>query len=139
MGFITLKDAAGNDLTESVKVLVCRLGTTLTTDLDVSASKTVRKVEVGEVFEALDSAKEDEKRKLSRVKVRTWKDDKEGWVTLTGNSGTCYVEESDQHHIVKKTLPMETAFRSGSAVLRQLEEKEVFEMLEAPKDRKSVV
>jgi len=136
MGFITLKDAAGNDLSESVKVLVCRLGTTLTTDLDVSASKTVRKVEIGEVFEALDSAKEDEKRKLSRVKVRTWRDDKEGWVTLTGNSGTCYVEESDQHHIVKKTLPMETAFRSGSAVLRQLEEKEVFELLEAPKTEK---
>ncbi|CAE7402712.1 unnamed protein product [Symbiodinium natans] len=136
VGFITVKDAAGNDLIESIKVLVCRMGTTLTTDLDVSSSKTVRKVEIGEVFEALESAKEDEKRKLSRVKVRTWRDDKEGWVTLTGNSGTTFVEESEQHHIVKKTLPLEAGFKSGSAQIRLLEEKEVFEMLEAPKTEK---
>lgn len=133
IGYIALKDAAGNDIVEPIKVLVCRLSTTLTTALDVSASKTVRKVEAGEVFEALDEAQEDEKRKLSRVKVRTRRDAKEGWVTLKGNSGTCFVEESDQLQVVKKTTPLESQFRSGSSTLRLLEENEVFEMLEAPK------
>lgn len=52
------------------EVLVCRLRTVLTTAMDVSASKTLRKVEEGEIFEALEEAKEDEKRKLQRVKVR---------------------------------------------------------------------
>lgn len=133
IGYIAVKDAAGNDIVEPIKVLVCRLSTTLTTALDVSASKTVRKVEAGEVFEALDEAQEDEKRKLSRVKVRTRRDAKEGWVTLKGNSGTCFVEESDQLHVVKTTTPLESNFRSGSSTLRLLEENEVFEMLEAPK------
>lgn len=49
---------------------MCRLRTVLTTAMDVSASKTLRKVEEGEIFEALEEAKEDEKRKLQRVKVR---------------------------------------------------------------------
>ena len=31
---------------------------------------------------------------------RTWRDDKEGWVTLIGNSGTTFVEKSEQHHVV---------------------------------------
>ncbi|CAJ1421222.1 unnamed protein product, partial [Effrenium voratum] len=134
-GFIALKDVSG-DILEPIKVLVCRLSTALTTGLDVSSSKTVRKVEAGEVFEALEEAQEDEKRKLSRVKVRTYRDDKEGWVTLKGNSGTCFVESSDQHHIVKKTVPLESGFRSGSAPVRLLEEREVFELLEEPKTEK---
>lgn len=136
IGYVAMKDAAGHDILEPIKVLVCRTSTALTTGLDVSASKTVRRVEAGEVFEALDEAQEDEKRKLSRVKVRTWRDDKEGWVTLMGNSGTTFVEASDQHHVVKKTTPLEATFRSGSFTLRLLEEHEVFEMLEPPKTEK---
>ena len=66
VGYVTLH----SDVLEPMKVLVCRLRTVLTSAMDVSASKTLRKVEEGEVFEQLEEAKEDEKRKLQRVRVR---------------------------------------------------------------------
>jgi len=70
------------------------------------------------------------------MKVRTWRDSKEGWVTLKGNQGTCFVEESDRHHKITKSVALEQAFKSGSSTLKQLEVGEPFEMLEAPKTEK---
>eukprot|EP00930_Biecheleria_cincta_P039577 TRINITY_DN2719_c0_g3_i1.p1 TRINITY_DN2719_c0_g3~~TRINITY_DN2719_c0_g3_i1.p1 ORF type:complete len:2018 (+),score=609.16 TRINITY_DN2719_c0_g3_i1:764-6055(+) len=131
IGFVT-----GTDSLELLKVFVCRQTTALTSEFDITKSKSLRKLEPGELLDILEEAKDDEKRSLSRVRVRTRKDDKEGWATMKGNQGTSFVEESTSHHLVKAPLQLEGAFRSGSAFIRQLEEGEIFETLDAPKTEK---
>merc|ERR1719399_1110628 len=63
----------------------------------------------------------------------TGKDGEEGWVTMKGNQGTVYVEESDKYYICKKELPLSAAFASASKVLRNVEIGELLEKVEGPK------
>jgi len=135
LGFITISGGS-EDCIEKLKAFVCKQGTALTTEFDIKTSKSIRKLEVGEVMEVLEEAKEDSKKGLFRLKVKCYKDGKEGWATLKGNQGTSFVEESDRHHTVKKSVALEVSFRSGSATVRSLEEGEIFEMLDAPKTEK---
>jgi len=131
-GWVSLKDGRGQVL-ESVKVLVCRQTIAITHEFDIGKGKPIRKLEVGEVLELVEEAVEDSKKKLARVKARTKRDDKVGWVTMKGNQGTSYVEESDRHYICRRTTPIEAAFASGSGPKRSLEEGELFEVSEGPK------
>jgi DNA-binding FrmR family transcriptional regulator len=135
-GWLTLKEGDASDCLEVVKVLVCRSNTVLTSEFDVGAGKTVRKLELGELMEALDEPQVDEQRSLTRTKVKLRKDDKEGWVTFIGNQGVNYVAESDSHHLCKRRVALETGFKSGSSVLRYVEEGEILEVLEGPKSEK---
>lgn len=67
----------------------------------------MRKLDIGEAFEVIEGPKTDEVRSLTRVKARTKNDGKEGWVTLKGNQGKAYAEESDKHYICKLAVPLE--------------------------------
>eukprot|EP00933_Yihiella_yeosuensis_P073985 TRINITY_DN8279_c0_g2_i1.p1 TRINITY_DN8279_c0_g2~~TRINITY_DN8279_c0_g2_i1.p1 ORF type:complete len:731 (-),score=206.48 TRINITY_DN8279_c0_g2_i1:481-2550(-) len=122
---------------EATEVLVCRSSTAITTEFNIRASKSIRKSEVGEVMDILEEAKEDEQQTgLKRAKVKTRKDGKEGWVTLVGNQGTVYIEKSDKHHAAKKVIALEALFKSGSNRVRQLEEGELFEIVEEKTEKK---
>jgi len=88
---------------------------------------------VGEILSILEEPKADATRSLLRVKVKSQKDEKEGWVTMKGNQGTAYVEETTKHYKCIKSSDLEASFNSGSALVRALEEGETFEVLEGPK------
>lgn len=132
-GWITVKDSQGNFNMEPVKLLVCRQSIAITNAFDIGGSKPIRKLEVGEVLEMLEACQEDNVRSLKRVKARTKRDSKEGWVTLTGNQGTTYAEESDRYCICRQSIEMENRFGAGGDVLRVIEVGEVVEVYEGPR------
>merc|ERR1712014_268922 len=68
------------------------------------------------------------KRKVLRVQVRAKSDGKEGWVTVKGNQGTVYVEESKLHFICSKEVELE----NDDGTTRNLEVGEPFELLMEP-------
>lgn len=57
-------------------------------------------------------------------------------MTVKGNQGTSYTEESDKHYVCIRSVSLESKFPSGSTEVRRIEEEEVFEALEAPKAEK---
>lgn len=75
----------------------------------------------------LEDPVEDSARSLVRCKARSQKDGKEGFVTMKGNQGTSYVEETTKHYRAKKSIALEGRFNSGSNVHRMLEAGEGFE------------
>merc|ERR1719313_1127998 len=64
----------------------------MTEELEVKGGKTVRKLQVNEVVEALEEGKKADSLGLARVRVKAESDGKEGWVTLAGNQGTMYLD-----------------------------------------------
>jgi len=132
-GWVTLKDLQGRESLELSKLLICKQSIAITTTFDITEGKALRKLDVGEALEIVEGPKEDPVRSLTRVKAKTKTDGKEGWVTLKGNQGTAYAEESDKHYVCKFAVPLEKRFTSGSETVRTLEEGEVFEVTEGPK------
>jgi len=133
IGWATLREATGESHFEGSKVLVCKSSIAITNTFDIAGGKAIRKLEVGEVLDILEQPQPDESRSLLRVKARSQKDGKEGWVTMKGNQGTAYVEETTKHYKCVKSMDLEGSFQAGSAVLRVLEEGELFEVLDGPK------
>lgn len=132
-GWVTMKDAAGTCFLEPTKVLVCKASIAITTAFDIADGKAIRKLEAGETLEILEEEKEDESRGLLRIKARTHRDNKDGYVTLKGNQGTAYVEESSKHYKCTAAVALEDRFASGSKAVRSLEVGETFEIIEGPK------
>jgi len=132
-GWLTMKDNRGTPILELAERMVCKSVIALTTTFDISKGKALRKLAVGETLEVLEEGQVDEKRQLTRIKVRTAKDAKDGYITIKGNQGTAYVEESSKHYCVKQKCVLETNFEPGSKEVRVVEEGEVFEMSEGPK------
>jgi len=133
IGWVTLKDAAGTCFLEPTKVLVCKASIAITTAFDIAEGKALRKLEAGETLEIIEDEKKDEGRGLVRMKARTHRDNKEGYVTLKGNQGTAYVEESTKHYKCTTAVSLEDRFASGSKAVRMLEVGETFEIVEGPK------
>lgn len=132
-GWVTLKDAQGNAFFEPAKVLVCRQSVALTPEFDIGSGKPIRKLDVGEAMEVLGELREHAESNMSRIQVRTYKDQKEGWVTVKGNQGTDFTEESSRHFVCNINAPLEQRFECGSALVRTLQAKEIFEVEEGPK------
>jgi len=132
-GWVTQKDAAGEELLTPKKLMACVQSVAITPAFDIGEGKAIRKLEVGEPLEVTEEAKEDAKRSLTRLKVKTLTDEKEGWVTLSGNKGTAYVQESDSFFTCKKAIALEARFPSDSKTVRTLEEGELLEVLEDPR------
>jgi len=133
VGWTTLKDASGSTHFEGTKVLVCKSSIAITNTFDIAGGKAIRKLEVGEILDIIEQPQPDDSRSLLRVKARSQKDGKEGWVTMKGNQGTAYVEEATKHYKCIKSIDLEERFQAGGRVMRALEDGETFEVLEGPK------
>jgi len=133
IGWCTLKDVTGTANLELARLLVCKSSIAITTTFDIGAGKAIRKLEAGETLEILEGPEEDKSRGLIRVKAKAKSDDKEGWVTMRGNAGTAYAEESRKHYIVKRSVALEKGMASDSTTVRMLEEGEALELTDGPK------
>eukprot|EP00931_Biecheleriopsis_adriatica_P058509 TRINITY_DN3485_c0_g1_i1.p1 TRINITY_DN3485_c0_g1~~TRINITY_DN3485_c0_g1_i1.p1 ORF type:complete len:615 (+),score=209.72 TRINITY_DN3485_c0_g1_i1:525-2369(+) len=97
-------------------------------------SKTVRRLELGEVFEALEGPTKEEQAGVSRVRCQATQDDAVGWVTLAGNQGTPFLEPGGNFYsCVKETLLTDGLSVSDSKTIRRIAKGEVVEVLEFPK------
>jgi len=132
VGWVTLKDSCCSMLLEPSRQLVCQQSTALTTAFDVENCTSLRKLEAGEVFEQLEEPQEDPLHNIVRIKLRARSDGREGWATMTGNYGTTYIVERLLYEVGREPLALEHDFATGSQVVRQLEEGEMFEVLDNP-------
>merc|ERR1711865_249918 len=83
--------------------------------LSIKESKTLRRLEVGEVVELLEGPQEEESVKVMRLKVKVLKDDLEGWVTRSGNQGTLFLEEGGNvFKVVAETIMTDGFSLDGS-------------------------
>merc|ERR1712232_498469 len=70
-------------------------GIAFTDEIDISKCKTLRKADLGEVLEALGSPVVDESNGMTRVRCKALQAPPcEGWVTLSGNQGTAFLEKT---------------------------------------------
>jgi len=70
---------------------LCVQVVTMTAEHEVG-SKTVRKLEVNEVLDALGEASAEPKSGLVRVECKAQQDDAQGFITIAGSGGTTYLE-----------------------------------------------
>jgi len=131
-GWVTLQERADTEPSlKQASFLQCRAGIALTADFSLEAD-VIRKLEVGELLEALGESREEEERKVTRIRVRAEADGKEGWATSKGSEGTVYIAESTAHYVCCSEVPIERSLPSKSGLVRQCEVGEVFEVLEGP-------
>merc|ERR1719327_50896 len=78
-------------------------------------SKTVRRLDAGEPLEVLEGPMTDEGVDVQRVKCRAPKDAAEGWVTLSGNQGTVFLEPGGNLYACMKETSMTDELSVASA------------------------
>jgi len=108
---------------------------TLTDGFDVSKSKTVAKVPAGTELETSSGSQKDESNGLTRIECTAVGLDKTGWVTLSGNQGTRFVEPITSFSVfVKEMEPqVETVHKSIGQAANWFATK-AKELQSAPKD-----
>lgn len=121
--------------------------TVLTENPSVKDGTVMRRLEVDEVVEILSGPKKDESVEVMRVYVKTMKDELSGWVTLSGNMGTRFLEEGgNKFKVVKETIltdafeltDSKTTTRKLVDTTRKLKPGEILEVREWPrKEEKS--
>jgi len=131
-GWATLQDAKGNANLELQNIYACVKGIAITPEFDLQKGKAVRKIEEGELLEVLEEPMEDVKKGMFRAKAKLLSDGKEGWVTLRGNHGTTYAEETRKHYVCRQSVPLSNLF-DGTGVQRWLKEGELLVVEEGPK------
>lgn len=83
--------------------------TVLTDGVSIKESKVVRKLEEKEVVEVLGAPVAEAEVDVMRIKARAMDDGAEGWVTISGNQGTTYLQEGGGvFKVVKDTLLTES-------------------------------
>mmetsp|Transcript_31175 Transcript_31175/g.70246 ORF Transcript_31175/g.70246 Transcript_31175/m.70246 type:complete len:143 (+) Transcript_31175:2-430(+) len=97
-------------------------------------SKTVRRLELGEVLEALEGPMFEEATRVKRLRCAATQDDCTGWVTLAGNQGTSFLEAGGNlYTCVKEILITDGLSVQDSKTVRRLAKGEVVEVLEFQK------
>jgi len=124
-GFICLQELSDKPA-PSDRYYVCKSVIAMTQDFDLTNCKPIRKVSVGETLELLESEESASAGPLARLRFRALQDGREGWVTLKGNQGTVYLEQSKSHFLLERSVSLKSSVK-GTEVLRQLEAGEVFE------------
>jgi len=135
-GWFTVKDRCGKVFAEPGKsCYTVASAIALTDELDMKASKILRKLLKGELLSLLDGPVMDENGKCNRIKVKTGKDGKEGWVTLRGNAGTVYVEETGKQYVIRDEVALQGSFETeGAQTLQVLPKGSCVELLVGPKE-----
>lgn len=104
----------------------------MTTGLNIGESRTLKKLNVGEVIEILDEPQEEETIGVRRLKGRVVRDGVIGWITVAGNQGTVYLEEGGElYRVVKETALMETPADMLEYTSKQVRMLKVGEVVEA--------
>jgi hypothetical protein len=116
--------------------------TVISDGVDIKDSKTLRRLEVGEVVEVIEGPVEEESAKLMRIHAKVMKDDIDGWVTIAGNQGTKFLEEGGSvFKVVKETIMTNEFELDGDKketqklkdTTRKLKEGELVDVREWPK------
>jgi len=139
-GFLT-KEQFGQAIRRFLKVVKETVGTE-EIGLD---SKSLRRLEVGEVVEVLSGPKKEESAEVERMKVKSPTDDLVGWVTPKGNQGTLFlVPGGSIYKVVKETILTSTfSLDDDKEETKKLKEPrklkvgETVEVLEFPKKEES--
>lgn len=109
----------------------------ITSEFDISAGDIFRKLEVGEFVEVLEGPKIDasDEIQVARVKAKAVTDGATGWITVKGNQGTPYLEDTTKPCLyATESVALQDGFASeGTNDLRKLTSFEVVEVLEGPK------
>jgi len=135
VGWFTTKTKAGADCVKPGRsTYTCVSSIALTDGMDIKACKVVRKLAKGENLTVLEGPVEDSNAGLTRIRVQAAQDSAEGWVTVRGNAGTAYVEESGRQFVITRSTPLQIGIDSASTTKRTLEEEETIEVLEGPKE-----
>merc|ERR1712176_326861 len=98
IGWLTLVDKQGTVYAEAnQKLYVCTQSIAMTDVQDIKSCKVVRKLAVGEFFEVSGEIAVDKEASVSRIEGKALKDGKSGWITLKGNAGTVYAEQTTKY------------------------------------------
>jgi len=117
----------------------CSKDTALTSMFEVKACETLRKLEKGEIVEALGAPQKDETVGLERIRCRALQDGQEGWVTAQGNQGTLFVEPMSKPFLrVREATSAYTDTDQSSDPITTVEAGELIEVLEGPKAGRAV-
>mmetsp|Transcript_35079 Transcript_35079/g.100743 ORF Transcript_35079/g.100743 Transcript_35079/m.100743 type:complete len:1846 (+) Transcript_35079:263-5800(+) len=138
LGWLTAKDREGVAHAEaSGKYYSCTSAIAMTDVQDIKQCKVMRKMEVTEVLKVLEGPCTEEGTGVFRIRGKSMKDGLEGWVTIKGNAGTVYAEESTKLYTVLQETPLQKRFSSeGAEVMRMLAKDEAVEILEGPKEER---
>jgi len=116
----------------------CIKATVLTEDISIK-SKTVRRLDMGEVLEALAGPTKEEGANVQRVRCQAVQDEAIGWVTIAGNQGTPFLEPGGNFYTcVKETVLTDGLSVQDSKTIRRVTKGEVVEVLEFAKKDASV-
>jgi len=116
--------------------------TVLTSDLSIKDSKTLRRLEPEEVIEIIEGPVKEETVDVMRVRALVMKDALDGWITLSGNQGTVFLEEGGNlFKVVKETILTDSfelkeggeSTRKLKDTTRKLKPGEVVEVREWPR------
>jgi len=111
----------------------CVKGTVLSEDVSIK-SKTIRRLEVGEVLEALEGPSKEEGAGVRRVKCQCVQDDAVGWATIAGNQGTAFLEPGGNFYTcIKETVLTDGLSVQDSKTIRRIARGEVIEVLDFAK------
>jgi len=134
-GWITLKDRDGSISAEKGENLyICVREIAVTDNRDIKQCKVLRKLKKGEVFRALEGPFQEEAAGVSRIRGQSIsEEDSCGWITMRGNAGSTFCEETSKHYIMTKRVEIckRFAYKSGE-VVRHLEIGEAVELTEGP-------
>lgn len=133
---MTTKDGVSN-AEQSGKFYICTAAIAMTDVKDIKACKVLRKLDQKEVAKVIDGPTEPDESGVQRIHCKSLKDGTEGWITIKGNKGTVYAEETAKLYNLTNDVALHRKFETDGAVLvRTLEKGEAIEILEGPKEEK---
>jgi len=98
-------------------------------------SKTLRRLEVGEVLEVLEGPKKDDAAGVMRVRCREVNDSVIGWVTVAGNQGTIFLEPGGNvYQCIKETVMTDVLSVSDGKKIKSIAKGDIIEVVEFSKD-----
>lgn len=114
--------------------MLCVKEIAITNTGEVKGSKTMRRLELGEVVQVSEAPKSTDAMGLHRIGCRALTDNLAGWASVRGNQGTCFLQKTSKPYLsCDKETPMQAAFESQSETTHSLKVGEVVEVLEGPR------
>merc|ERR1711953_434914 len=127
VGWFTFKNNKGQQFAEPGKMCFVTKGPIALTDgVNIKDCKVVRKLDKGETLVCIEGPVTDDTAGVTRIKVTVNKEGKEsnGWVTVKGNAGSVYAEESGCMYTITSPSSLQEGFESESKELTTLEADE---------------